>query len=399
MDDFKGRKVNKRLKCLISENITPLLNNKEGISLKKRFEHAAWIAEWRNCSSKDVGSLYLRAAWCCDDGKEKEEQYYRLKTISFFERALQRNEIHRDKVALYTYLIGENYRRVGEQDRAAWWFDRVIASAGSSQQTAWLVNLAHQQKTNPKEFIRGEEISMVAEDELSLIDNRSNEIGDIDSFIELCPATFNREMIVDFESMEMRIVTLKLGPFVISKYPVTNRQYYRFMRETRYRPIDRSDYSDRIFLYHWCLGQDKYPTRDKWFHPVTFVSFDDACAYAEFAGGRLPTYQEWLYAAFGNTGNRFPWGDTFSADRCNVRESDIGGTTPVGQYSPQGDSPIGCTDMVGNVWEWTSTPFGDEEEMFVAVGTGWDHYSFQTEIPLDRSYRNRSVGFRVARDL
>ena len=71
----------------------------------------------------------------------------------------------------------------------------------------------------------------------------------------------------------------------------------------------------------------------------------------------------------------------------------------VGRFSPQGDSPSGCCDMIGNVWEWTSTPYGDDGDIFLAMGTGWDHYSFQTEIPLDTSYRNHSVGFRVVRDL
>ncbi|UCG12637.1 MAG: SUMF1/EgtB/PvdO family nonheme iron enzyme [Deltaproteobacteria bacterium] len=134
-------------------------------------------------------------------------------------------------------------------------------------------------------------------------------------------------------------------------------------------------------------------------HPVTFVSYDDALACAEFMQGRLPTYHEWLYAAYGGTNHRFPWGDSFPADRCNVRESGVGGTTPAGLYSPHGDSPLGCTDMVGNVWEWTSTPIDEQEEMFLAMGTGWDHYSIQPEVPLDRACRHHSVGFRVVRDL
>jgi formylglycine-generating enzyme required for sulfatase activity len=52
---------------------------------------------------------------------------------------------------------------------------------------------------------------------------------------------------------------------------------------------------------------------------------------------------------------RYPWGDEFDKTRCNTSESGIGSTTPVGKYSPRGDSPYGCADMAGNVWEWTSS--------------------------------------------
>jgi formylglycine-generating enzyme required for sulfatase activity len=134
-------------------------------------------------------------------------------------------------------------------------------------------------------------------------------------------------------------------------------------------------------------------------HPVTYVNYDDATAYARFVGGRLPTYEEWIYAAFEDTPYPYPWGRVFSVDNCNVRESKKMGTTPVGLYSPQGDSPIGCVDMIGNVWEWTSTAVNESGGMFLAMGTGWDHYSRQLEIPLDRGYRNHSVGFRVVKDM
>ena len=131
--------------------------------------------------------------------------------------------------------------------------------------------------------------------------------------------------------------TIDLPEFWIGRYPVTNAQYKRFVDETGYEPPS-----------HW---KGKNPPTDKLDHPVVYINWDDAQEFSEWAGLALPTEQEWEKAARGTDGRRYPWGDDWADGHCNTMEARVGGTTAVGQYSPQGDSLYGCADMAGNVWE------------------------------------------------
>jgi formylglycine-generating enzyme required for sulfatase activity len=156
--------------------------------------------------------------------------------------------------------------------------------------------------------------------------------------------------------------------FQIDQHPVTNVQYQRFVNATGHAPP-----------VHWQGGV--YPAH-KAAHPVVNVSWHDAVAYAWWAGKRLPTEQEWEKAARGDDGRVYPWGDQRPTPAlCNFG-SHVGDTTPVGWYSSQfhpepvkghpdgstgsprrlikggGDSPCGCVDMAGNVWEWTASDTG-----------------------------------------
>jgi formylglycine-generating enzyme required for sulfatase activity len=138
--------------------------------------------------------------------------------------------------------------------------------------------------------------------------------------------------------------TIHLDDYWIGKYPVTNAQYMAFVQATQHR-------SPR----HWRNGE--IPS-GKAQHPVVWVSWKDAdvfCAWVTRQVGRsvrLPTEAQWEKAARGTDGRLYPWGNAApSALLCNFdgHEQD---TTPVGHYSPYGDSPYGCVDMSGNVWEW-----------------------------------------------
>ncbi len=126
---------------------------------------------------------------------------------------------------------------------------------------------------------------------------------------------------------------------------VTNKQFHRFVLVTGYRPTDAN--AGR-FLAHWQKGA---PPRGLEEHPVVNVSWDDACAYANWAGKRLPSEAEWEKAARGTDGRKYPWG---KADPSPTRAHYGGrnrGTVSVGAY-PDGASPYGVLDMAGNVQEW-----------------------------------------------
>jgi formylglycine-generating enzyme required for sulfatase activity len=137
-----------------------------------------------------------------------------------------------------------------------------------------------------------------------------------------------------------------IKPFYMDRYPVTNVKFKKFLDATGYHP--RDDYN---FLKDWKNGN--YP--EGWGNkPVTWVSLEDARAYARWAGKRLPHEWEWQYAAQGFDGRLYPWGNEWNAN--NVPPPDEGRTlrppADVDAY-PQGASPFGVMDMVGSVWQWT----------------------------------------------
>jgi sulfatase modifying factor 1 len=192
---------------------------------------------------------------------------------------------------------------------------------------------------------------------------------------------------------ELPVHRVELRPFAIAPHATTNREFASFVAATSYRTdADRAGWS---FVFQGLLPDDFPPTRAvlaapwwrvvegaSWWrpegphsnldgrleHPVVHMSWNDAAAYARWAGKRLPTEAEWEYAARGGLARaRFPWGDQLTPDgrhRCNVwqgefpgrntREDGYLGTAPVHAYEPNG---YGLYNAVGNVWEWCADWF------------------------------------------
>ena len=173
--------------------------------------------------------------------------------------------------------------------------------------------------------------------------------------------------------------TVTLPAYYLGRYPVTNAQYARFVQATGHRvPYLDPKKSAWAKPYNWDEKR-KTPPQGKEDHPVVLVSWEDAVAYCEWAGLRLPMEVEWEKAARGTDGRTYPWGNEWDGRKCNSAERIAGRelstydewnkwwqswlkldpvkrhqdtTTPVGAYSPIGDSPCDCADMAGNVWEW-----------------------------------------------
>jgi sulfatase modifying factor 1 len=216
-----------------------------------------------------------------------------------------------------------------------------------------------------------------------------------------------------FYPEEAPIHTATVGAFAIERHPVTNAQFAAFVADTGYitvaeRPLDPAlypgvapedllpgalifvgtpgpvDLDDWRQWWDWAPGAywsapfgpgSDIGGRDD--HPVVQVAYPDAAAYAAWAGRRLPTEAEFEYAAGAGTTTTYPWGQDAQVDGQlmantwqgrfpyrNDGAQGVGatrwvGTSPVGSFAP---NSFGLLDMIGNVWEWTTTPYSPQQQ-------------------------------------
>ncbi|KAG1940627.1 inactive C-alpha-formylglycine-generating enzyme 2 isoform X2 [Pimephales promelas] len=202
-----------------------------------------------------------------------------------------------------------------------------------------------------------------------------------------------------------RAVTLL--SFQIDKYPVTNSDFREFVRLQKYKTEAetfgwsfvfqdfvsdelKSKVTQKIESAPWWLPVEKVFWRqpagpgsgikDRLKSPVVQVSWNDAQAYCQSKKKRLPTEEEWEMAARGGLeGRTYPWGNKFLLNRTNLwqgqfpdgdtKEDGYHGVAPVTAYPPQNN--YGLYDMLGNVWEWTSSNFPGAQTMYVLRGASW----------------------------
>ncbi|KRD30346.1 sulfatase-modifying factor protein [Lysobacter sp. Root916] len=162
---------------------------------------------------------------------------------------------------------------------------------------------------------------------------------------------------------------MRMRPFHIDRTPVTNEDYLRFVQASGYRPRDTHNY-----LRHWIDGAPPPGWERK---PVIWVALEDARAYAQWAGKRLPREWEWQYAAQGGDGRRYPWGNDWREDAVPAtnRGRRLRAPDDVDAH-PGGASPFGVLDLVGNVWQWTDEY--QDEHTRAAILRGGSSYQPQT---------------------
>lgn len=137
----------------VREVITPQLPEGELPSWKK-FEFLALIDECLGSGFYTLAMLYLHAAWCCYDLKQEElEKHYRKMAIEYFIMEMEPGTVDQDLIYLIPYLLAEQYRRIGEEDEAARWYDRVMDRDEDHPDRGFFMTLAAQQKLSPKEFM------------------------------------------------------------------------------------------------------------------------------------------------------------------------------------------------------------------------------------------------------
>jgi len=194
-----------------------------------------------------------------------------------------------------------------------------------------------------------------------------------------------------------------ISAFRLTKHPVTNAQYAVFCGATDHRCPE-----------FW--GLDRFRSGPGYLdHPVVGVSWRDALAFAEWAGGRLVTEAEWEYAARGGlVGASYPTGEEIDPAAANYARSGADGPVPVGRYAPNG---FGLYDMCGNVVEWVADrydptyyvrspsvdPTGPEAGKHRVIrGGGWHSGPYCVRVDfrnaLPANWVDIAVGFRVARD-
>lgn len=190
-----------------------------------------------------------------------------------------------------------------------------------------------------------------------------------------------------------------IDDFWIGRYPITNQQYAQFLQQ-----------SEHPAPPHW---NNERPVQDKPDHPVVNVSYDDASAYCIWLSQqtgqpfRLPSEKEWEKAAKGDATEKriYVWGNEWRATSANTEEFGAKTTTPVTTFEQVNKSPYGVVDMLGNVWEWTTSRYKkyDNDTRLVVRGGSWinDHRlaHISTKGRYEPGTKRPYLGFRIATDV
>ncbi len=216
--------------------------------------------------------------------------------------------------------------------------------------------------------------------------------------------------------------TVTLNAFELKKTPVTVAEFEKCVLAKKctsehYLPYSGEEFEEQ---HNWRCN---YSRGDDWLnHPMNCVDWDGAREYCAWIGGRLPTEEEWEYAATHNGSEHlntsYPWGNSEPVHCQTANYSSLQspmfcdgktenswrvGTSAVGTYSPAGDSPLGLVDMAGNVEEWTASLYSSESKYYTLKGGSWDNNGCYHCLVSQRTWTSSSgredsdLGFRCAK--
>lgn len=151
--DFAEGRVDATLRQWVKENLANPPGGQE-MPPSRKYEHTARIAVQRGETAVRLGQLWLRAAWCGDHEGQSDRLKYRREAARCFEEALEQGKVTNEERPFIIYLAGELNRRLGNAEKAKAWFAKLPNAVGKNERLAWLVDLAIQQSTDPKEYVK-----------------------------------------------------------------------------------------------------------------------------------------------------------------------------------------------------------------------------------------------------
>ena len=217
----------------------------------------------------------------------------------------------------------------------------------------------------------------------------------------------------------------------IGKYPITNALFEAFVEETGYiTTAEKFGFGNVVFGKFKKDGKTSLWKKNSgsttiekafWYqpdgpgssihgkksHPIVQVSVDDAFAFASWIGRRLPTEAEWEASARTDLGYKYPWGNTWEENACNIEKNGAGSTTEVDYYSDY-ENEFKISDLLGNVMEWTSDieappiKIKKKQKYHVAKGGGWnakDNLTFSSRALFKPGFTSNIIGFRCVSEI
>ncbi|MEB3210826.1 MAG: SUMF1/EgtB/PvdO family nonheme iron enzyme [Leptolyngbyaceae bacterium] len=367
-----------------------------------------------------VGHIaYTEALWILERFARKSPmfpEYHRLFAADGLPKAERQNLP--DCQTLYDYLNDVRqavfeYLEVApiEQQQRIWWF-LVQHESQHCETMALIMELLR--VSHPLPSVIGDaaiEVSLITDSAIEKISSSASQIAASQSAMDLmcyvpqgsvCIGSDDR-CALDNEQPSYRV---DLDAFWIDRYPVTYQDFQRFIDAGGYEEAQWWSPEGWAWLQDHPVAYPLYGERNdearmsrQSNHPVCGVNWYEATAYAAFVGKRLPTEAEWEKAARWepSTGmtRPYPWGEDFPTQQLCNHSHHVGSTAEVTRY-PGGASPVGCMDMLGNVWEWTSSKFEGYEgfKPFPYVGYSQSYFDGQHYVLRGGSWATRPWALR-----